>query len=275
MTNSLASASHPARERGLGYAFLGGLGITVTAIIIGALAFAWLILAARGPTVPELLPADTQLYLAVTPNVGHVLEVAELRQILREELGISEHDALLRGVIDLAVVPLGPDNMGVWLGSELGVAIRGFNADTLAAAQPAEVLLRDAEILVFFGSKNDPQAEAFLEQHYAARSAQGEQLVREEHGAGTIYSQQHGPPNLTSVFTIIEHYVFFSNSRDALVALAEQANREAQGPSLAHEASFGSARPGRYDDGSAAAAAARTALSELLHGLMQTNSNYP
>lgn len=268
MSNQLASATHPPRERGLGYAFLGGVGITIVAIIIGAIAFAWLLLAARGPTVPELLPADTQLYLAVTPNLGHVLEVAELRQMLSEELAIYEQDALLRGVIDLAVVPLGPDNMGIWLGSELGVAIRGASEAMLASADPGAALLREAEILVFFGSKNDPQAAAFLEQHQAARVARGERLLVEEFGVTTIYSQSNGSPSLISAFALIEHYVFFSNSRDALITLAEQVNNGMQAPSLANQASFSAARPGRYDDGSAAAAAARTALSELLRGLM-------
>ncbi|RRR70268.1 MAG: DUF3352 domain-containing protein [Candidatus Viridilinea halotolerans] len=267
-TTTTPTPTHPPRERGLGYVFLGGLGITLVAIVIGTLAFGWLLLAARGPAVPDMLAADTQLYLALAPNVGHVVDVAQLRQILSQELAITEYDGLLQSVVAQAVVPLGPDNMGIWLGSELGVAIRGAKQETLAGGDLGADLLATSEILIFFSSKNDPQAESFLEEHHAARVALGETFTVETLGDVTIVARSDGPPSPTHAFALIEHYVFFSNRREALVALAERAAQAGEVPVLATQPHFSQAAAGRYSDGSADAVAARVALSALLRGML-------
>jgi hypothetical protein len=258
--------ARPPRERGLGYALLGGLAITLVSMIIGGIAFAWLLLAARGPAVPDLLPADTQLYLALMPNVGGVVEVNQLRQALRDDLAITEHEDLLLGVARLAAVPLGDGNLGTWLESELGVAVRGVDAAGLAGADPAATLLRDGELVFFFGSKNDPQAAAFLEKHRAAREERGETISVEERGEVTLYTQTGGPPSPIAAFALIEHYVVFSNSRSALEALADAGQN--QRDTLAEQPAFNQIRPGpaglSYSDGSADADAARLALRALL-----------
>jgi hypothetical protein len=254
----------PPRERGLGYALLGGLAITLVAMIIGGAAFAWILTSSSGRSAPELLPADTQLHLALRPNVGGVVEVPQLRQILRDELGILEPEALQPGVFNLAAVPLSSDNLGIWLGSELGVSVRGVTAAALAGPDPAAALLREGEVIFFFDSKNDPQAEAFLEQHREARVARGETISAEQHGPFTIYAQQEGPPGPLTAFALIEHYVVFSNSRPALEALADAAVQDDLSATLARSPTFAQTRPGRYSDGSADAEAARAALSALL-----------
>lgn len=262
----------PPRERGLGYALLGGLAITLVSMIIGGAAFAWILIASRGASVPELLPADTQLYVALTPNVGSVIEVTQLRQALRDELAIIDHEALLLGVANLAAVPLGDGNLGTWLGSELGVAVRGADAAGLAGDDPAAALLRDGELVFFFESKNDPQAAAFLEKHRAARAARGETISAEARGEVMIYTQTGGPPSPIAAFALIEHYVVFSNSRLALEALADTAVAVEQGQAqlavLAGQPAFSQASPGPsglgYNDGSADAEAARVALRALL-----------
>lgn len=254
----------PPRERGLGYALLGGLAITLVAMIIGGAAFAWILTSSSGRSAPELLPADTQLHLALRPNIGGVVEVPQLRQILRDELGILEPDALQPGVFNLAAVPLSSDNLGIWLGSELGVSVRGVSAEALAGPDPAAALLREGELIFFFDSKNDPQAEAFLEQHRAAREARGESFSAEQRGAFIIYAQQDGPPSPLAAFALIEHYVVFSNSRPALEALAAATTQDSLGATLAARPGFAQTRPGRYSDGSADAEAARAALRALL-----------
>jgi hypothetical protein len=254
----------PPRERGLGYAILGGLAITLVAMLIGGSAFALVLLTARGPAPAALLPADTQLYLALTPNVGGVVEVPQLRQKLREELAIIEPDFLLPAVERLAIVPLNADNLGTWLGSDLGVAVRGVSAATLSGEDSATVLLRDGEVVFFFGSKNDPQAEAFLVKHHAAREAQGESFQVTTYGDITLYTQLDGPPSPLAAFALIEHYVFFSNSPAALIALAE---REPTQATLAQQPAFTQTPAGRFSDGSADAEAARAALRALLLAL--------
>lgn len=261
--------TRPRPERGLGYALAGGLAITLLAMLIGGGLFAWLLSMARGPTMPELLPADIQLYAALQPNVGGVVDRIQLRQALRDQLGIAQPEALFPEVERLVVVPLGDGNLGTWLGSELGVAVRGATAASLMVGDPAAALLHEGEILFFFSSKNDPQAANFLEQHRTAREQLGERFTTYERGSATIYAQIADSASPIAAFGLIEHYVVFSNSLPALLDLAEVGVEGDR--TLADQPLFAELRPGRsglfYSDGSADAETARAALRELLMAL--------
>ncbi|GAB4423181.1 MAG: DUF3352 domain-containing protein [Chloroflexi bacterium OHK40] len=258
------------RERGLGYALAGGLAVTLIAILIGGALFTWLLLAARGPAAPELLPADTQFYAALAPNAGGVVEVQQLQAALRENFGVSDPAALLAPIERRLGVSIG-DHVVTWLGSEMIVAVRGF-APPAGASPDATALLRDGEVIWLFGSKNDPQAEGFLQEHRAAREAAGERIVTREVGETTIYIAEGEDPGPLTAFALIDHYVVFSNRPEALVAMTLA---EGGAGSLATVPGFERFReqlvPGRpgavYTDGSAAAEAARAALRELLQGL--------
>lgn len=272
MTTHSPTEPRPARpqsERGLGYALAGGLGITLFAMLIGGSLFAWLLLTARGPTMAEILPADTQLYVALPPNVGGVVDRIELRQALRDQLGVPQPEALFPDLERLAVVPLSSTTLGTWLGSELGVAVRGADAASLMGGDPVAALLREGEILFFFSSKNDPQAASFLEQHRTAREQRGERFTAYERGTATIYAQTTESASPIAAFGLIEHYVIFSNSPSALLNLAEGGVEGDQ--TLANQPLFAELRPRgsglAYSDGSAAAETARAALRELLMAL--------
>lgn len=261
--------THPQPERGLGYALAGGLAITLFAMLIGGSLFAWLLFMSRGPTMSQLLPADTQLYVALQPNVGGVVDRIQLRQALRDQLGVLQPEALFPELERLAIVPLSSDNLGTWLGSEVGVAVRGTNAASLMEADPATALLREGELLFFFSSKSDPQAAKFLEQHRTTREQRGERFTAHERGSVTIYAQTTDTASPIAAFGLIEHYVVFSNSPSALLDLAEVST--AGELTLANQPQFAELRPGRsglfYSDGSAAAETARAALREMLMAL--------
>lgn len=260
------------RERSVWYALAGGAAITLVSVLIGGALFAWLLLAARGPSAPELLPADTQLYAALSPNVGGVVEVEQLREALREGFGIAEPAAMLGPIERLLGVTL-EGNVGTWLGSEIAVAVRGLDPALVEGGDGAAALLRDGELLLFFGSKNDPQAGAFIEKLRAAREARGETVMATAAGETTIYAVAGGPPSPVAAFALIDHYVVFSNRPAALQALAAAGDGEA--PALAAAPGFAQFQ-GRlsdrqsgavYTDGTPAAETARAALRELLENL--------
>jgi hypothetical protein len=238
-------------------------------MLIGGTLFAWLLFVARGPTMAEMLPADTQLYVALQPNIGGVVDRIQLSQVLRDQLGIPEPEALFPDLERLAVVPLSSTTLGTWLGSELGVAVRGADAASLTGEDPVATLLREGELLFFFSSKNDPQAASFLEQHRTAREQRGERFTAYERGSAKIYAQTTDLDSPIAAFGLIEHYVVFSNSPSALLDLAAGS---AEGDrTLANQPLFAELRPGRsglaYSDGSTAAETARAALRELLMAL--------
>lgn len=271
MTTQTVQGRAP-RERGLWYGVLGGAAITLVSVLIGGALFTWLLLAASGPSAPELLPADTQLYAALAPNVGGVVEVEQLRQALREGFGVAEPAALLGPIERLLGVPL-EGNVGTWLGSEIAVAVRGFDPAGVAGGDAAAALLRDSEVLFLFGSKNDPQAAGFLEQLRAAREAAGAQVITVERGEVTLYAVQGGPPSPVAAFALIDHYLVFSNSLAALEAMAAAGDAEAATLSSAagfaqFQATLTPRRPSAvFTDGTPAAESARAALRELLRGL--------
>jgi hypothetical protein len=270
MSSQTATGPAP-RERGLGYALTGALGITLAAVLIGGVLLAWLLLAARGPAAAELLPADVQLYAATTPNVAGVVEVAQLRDALRQGFGVANPAALLEPLEDRLGVDL-RDDVTVWLGSEVIVAARGADAEALRGADPAAALLRDGEVLLIFGSKNDPQAEVFLQKHADARTAGGLTVSRRDVGDAPIYVVEGGDGVLTA-FGLVQHYVVFSNSAAALEAMARDA--QAEGASLAELPAFGAYREqvsergsvAVYTDGTPDAELVRAAVRDVIAGL--------
>lgn len=270
---SSQTASRPApRQRGLGYALAGALGITLVAILIGGALFAWLLLAARGPSAPELLPPDTQLYAATVPNVAGVVEVEQLQAALRQGFGVADPGSLLAPVERMLGVSLRSDVV-TWLGSEVIVAARGADPDALRGDDAAEALLRGGEVLFIFGSKNDPQADSFLIKHVEARRLAGDTITERAVGEATIYVAEGGEPGPLAAFALIDHYVVFSNSAAALEAMAQAG--AAEGASLAGVPAFATfneqASEGRsvtvYTDGTPDAELLRAALRDLLNDL--------
>lgn len=257
------------RERGLGYALAGGLVITAIAVVIGGLLFAWLLLATRGPSAPELLPADVQLYAAIGPNIGGVVEVEQLRRTLRDGLGIPEPEALVALIETLLGMSL-REHVAPWLGSEIAVAVRSADPAQLRSADPGAALLEHAEVLFLFASKNDPQALAFLEKHRAAREARGETIAILERNGATIYYAEGGEPGPITAFALVQHYVVFANRPETIEHLAVAGG--GTGATLAQTAAFvrfqedrTAARAGAiYTDGTPAAEAIRGALRDVL-----------
>jgi hypothetical protein len=256
-------------QRGFSYAIAGAIGVTLVTLLIGGALFTWLILATRGPSAPQLIPADAQLYAALPPNVGGVVDVNQLQSTLRQGFGVPEPASLaapLERLIGASIL----DDVATWLGSELAVAVRGADSAALQAADAGEALLRDGEVIFLFGSKNDPQAEAFLAKHRAAREARGAVFSELAAGDATIYAQEGGEPSAIAAFALIDHYVVFSNSAAALRAMAA-ADGDASLASIPAFVAFQQHEShgpvAIYTDGSAEAELVRAALRDLIAGL--------
>lgn len=265
------TSAAPRRERGLGYALAGGLGITLLAILLGAAYWLWFYTSQRGASPPQLLPADTQLYITTAPAFGDTPDFDQLTAALRNELGIQDAAALGDAAIRLSGVSY-DSNILTWIGSEVAVSVRGASADDLTSADPGDSLLTNAEIVFFFSSRNDPQAEVFLTKHLAAREARGERIISRQVGEVTVYEQESGPPSSIAAFALIEHYIVFSNRADALLALASHESDDGSLSSLPSFAAFRERLSPRiaaatFSDGSQDAEAARSALRQILDSL--------
>jgi hypothetical protein len=209
----------PRRERGLGYALIGGLGITLVAVLLGAIYWFWLSTLQQSASPAELLPADTELYVTLAPSLGDMPEGAQVSSVLRDQLGVGDPQRVLDGATHLLGVDYN-NNLLTWVGGPMVVSVRGLDAQ--AGERSTEQLLHEAEVVFVIGSRNDPQAEAFIEKHLAARAARGDRMVKTAVGQETIYVQEGGAPSPISALALFDHYIILSNRPEAIRAMIER-----------------------------------------------------
>jgi hypothetical protein len=259
----------PRRERGLGYALLGGLGVTLLTVLLGAAYWYWLYTMQRSASPAELLPADTELYVSLSPSLGDMPEGAQVASVLRDQIGVDDPQRVLDGATHLLGVDYNK-NLLTWVGGTLVVAVRGLDAPGESSAQR---LLRDGEVVFLIGSRNDPQAEAFIERHLATRAARGDKVVKTSAGQEAIYVQEGGAPSPIAALALFEHYIIFSNRPEAIAAMIGRLGGARDSLSAApgfaqFSAGLTQRVPGGlYSSGGAAPQAELAALRELLLNL--------
>ncbi|WP_298404175.1 DUF3352 domain-containing protein [uncultured Chloroflexus sp.] len=251
------------RERGLGYAFAGGLAITLIATLIGAMFVYWFTTVQRGPAPAELLPADVQLYASLSPTLSDVPEQPRIERALSEVFGLTMPADAAANVAAVLGVKLDSDVI-TWIGSDIAVVVRDFTPVTNDVATD---LVENGEVLVFLASRNDPLAKIFLDKYLEVRRNRGETFTEQRAGNATIYIGEIASP-LRAV-GLIEHYIVFSNRPEALLDLAagpDRPNRLASLPTFQQfRETIATVRSGTlYTDGSLAAEAARAAVRAWL-----------
>jgi hypothetical protein len=249
-------------RRGLKEALIGGLVITLIAVVIGLAFIFWFVRIQSGPRPADLLPADTQVYVALTPTLSNLPETPRITQGLREVFGLTLRDDAPAAVAALFGVTLSTD-VESWIGSDLGIAVRGF---TPQSGAPLDELLADGEAALFLASRNDPQAELFLAKTLEVRRNRGETISETTINGVTLFSGRSG--SLFSHVALIDHYVVFSNSAALIEALITRDASTQLSSSAAYQQHLRATADVRsatyFSDGSPAAEAARAALRELL-----------
>jgi hypothetical protein len=266
LTNAPAA---PRRERGLGYALMGGLGITLAAVLLGAAYWFWLYSLQRSASPAELLPADTELYVTLAPSLGDMPEGTQVANVLRDQIGVGDPQQVLERATRLLGVDYN-SNLLTWIGSTMVVCVRGLGGQGEGTAKR---LLREGEVVFLIGSRNDPQAEAFIEKHLAARAARGDKIAKISVGNQTVYVQDGGAPSPITAFALFEHYIIFSNRPEAIKAMIGRLGNA--GDSLSALPGFAQFSDGLtqrvpgglYSSGGAAPQVELAALRELLLNL--------
>lgn len=251
------------RERGLGYAFIGGLAITLIAALLGALFIYWFTTIQRGPAPAELLPADVQLYASLSPTLSDVPEQPRIERALSEVFGLTMPADAAANVAAVLGVKLDSDVI-TWIGSDIAVVVRNFTPVTRDVTAD---LISNGDVLIFLASRNDPLAKIFLDKYLEVRRNRGETFTEQRAGDATIYIGEIASP-LRAV-GLIEHYIVFSNRPEALLELTggpDRPNRLASVPEFQQfRESIAVVRSGAlYTDGSPAAEAARAAVRTWL-----------
>jgi len=257
------------RERGLGYAFVGGLAITLIAVLLGAIFLYWFITVQKGPAPAELLPADVQLYASLSPTLSDVPEQPRIERALNEIFGLALSSDAAANIAALLGVDLDRDVV-TWIGSDIAIVVRDFTPVTRDVATD---LMTNGEVLIFLASRNDPQARLFLEKHLTIRRNRGETITEQRAGNTTIFIGEIDHP-LRAV-GLIEHYVVFSNRPEALVKLTDGSGQPDRLADLnafqKFQETIAVVRSGAlYTDGSPSAEAARAAVRAWLVKILGT-----
>jgi len=260
------------KSRGLGYALRGGLGVTLIALLISSVLFGVLITATSGVSPSHVLPADTQYYVALSPNLPQVLSIRQLREALQQELLLSYPRAASAAVADILAIDY-DKHLRTWIGSDLAIAVRDADPALLSGQTPGQKLLESADIRILLYSRNDAEAERFMLEHIRAREAFGERFQTREIQGVIIYTQTGAPSRVTANIALIDHYIVFANRIEALESMA--ATQSTSAPVLAEMSRFQEFseeldpnRPGRtYTDGEPASSAIRAALVDLVNNL--------
>jgi Protein of unknown function (DUF3352) len=211
--------SAPQRDPGLRRAIIGGLGVTLASMVFGLVAFAWLFLAQRTEGIPQLLGSDTQLYVALKPNLREAPNIARLQAAfpaLFDDTAPSPVGVQIDSLLDVDF----SSEVAPWIGAEMALAVSGLNADISPLSR--EELAERATVLFIFASRDDPTALRFLEAHRAKREAAGQRFTTAQVGESTLYTQEGAAASPIGSFGLVRHYVVFTNRPEALLAFAEQ-----------------------------------------------------
>lgn len=226
----MATPEPTVKAAGLGGTKALIIGMLVVGVLVlgtglaGAGYMTWQYVTQRPDTIPRLLAAETHVFAAVTPSL------ADLPQIIRLQQAFPDDDQVVPSSSDEPVTNQLAEALGVnfeqdiapWLGSEIAWALNRVVLDAVpnvaALDRPA---LDDAdEMLLIFTSRNNGQAQAFLDKQRQHRESQGEQFGVEELQGVQIYARQGGGPSeALDAFALVRDYVIFAGSPELIRAI--------------------------------------------------------
>ncbi|MFN3374056.1 MAG: DUF3352 domain-containing protein, partial [Chloroflexus sp.] len=224
---------------------VGGIIAGVLLIVIGASALAFNLLFQRASAIPELLPAETQLYAAITPNLSDLPNINRLQQAFPETFDYQNTDETADFLQERFGVTFA-DDIAPWIGTEAAVAVYGLPVEQLtdidgvnpinppATLDPLENLeLNNATVLFIVAARDQRAAQAFLDKQRTFREGQGERFTNSTTGGVTIYASESDETPFAA-FALARNMVVFANNAASITKLIEQRSESA----LARNAQF-------------------------------------
>ncbi len=243
---SLPPVPPAAPRRNLWPLLIGGALVGVLLIVIGVSALAFNLLTQRSSNIPELLPAETQIYAAITPNLSDLPNIDRLRRAFPETFDYQNSDTttdFLRERFGVSFV----DDIATWIGPEAAVAVYGLPIEQLLTinsnrdpfAPPAtldplnNIDLGEANALFIVAVRDERAAQAFLDKQRAFRESKGERFRSSTTGGVTIYASENDETPFAA-FALARRMVVFASNAASISALIEQRSDS----SLARNADF-------------------------------------
>lgn len=200
-----------------------GAGVALLALVAVAGTLAYTFIFQRPNAIPQLLAADTQLYMAFTPNLSDVPNLERLRRAFPTEDDAPVDEGLNEQLEELLGVTFEAD-IAPWVGNEIAVAASKlpfdavFNPEALAEGD----LPAASDVLLVLASRDDRAAEAFLAKQRAHREGEGTQFTSSEVAGVTIVSAEEDGDNPFVAFALVRRHVVFATSPELIAAMAQR-----------------------------------------------------
>jgi hypothetical protein len=201
---------------GGGIAVVLMLGITIAAVVF--------FLSGRSNAIPQFLPADTQVYAALNPNLSDLPNLQRLQAAFPELLDQESDESATGGIEELLGVDFEAD-VASWIGTEVAFAATSFEVSDLRIdATPEELteIAENGDLIIVLASRDDGKAQAFLEKQRTARQEDGATFTETRAGNVTIYEEEGGENTPIKAFAFHARHVFFANNAAALEAVVER-----------------------------------------------------
>lgn len=240
------------RNRGLIIGLIAAAALAFVLIVAGAGIFAYSLFQ-RPSSIPQMLGADTQLYGTLTPNLSDLPNVQRLQAAYPEVFVDQDPEEANRQLEELLGVNFEQD-IAPWIGTEMAFAVGGLEETSLVdllggevdevfeeiqqgleeGSNPAadndgdpanaaeEALENQIRLEIILASRDNNQAQAFLDKQRAARSDRGEQFNQIEHQGVTIYEQIEADLSPIVAFAMVKDYVVFANRADVIQAMIDR-----------------------------------------------------
>jgi len=239
--------SQPPRRSNLLFLIVGiSVGVLVIAIGAGALLFN--LLTQRSSKIPELLPSETQVFAAITPNLSDLPNIDRLRRAFPETFDYQNDQTTSDLLAEQFGVSFNED-IAPWIGAEIAFAVYGVPIERLVEPDvgnldspfglstppiPADdTAISEGSILLIVSVRDQRAAQAFLDKQRAYRESKGERFTSSTTNGVTIYASDT-PDNAFAAFALARDMVVFANKPDGITTLIQQP----ADTSLARNASF-------------------------------------
>ncbi len=256
-----------------------GITVGVLLIAIGTGALAFNLLLQRASAIPELLPAETQLYAAITPNLSDLPNINRLQQAFPETFDYQNTDETTDFLQERFGVTFA-DDIAPWIGPEAAVAVYGLAVEQLTNANAVNPLnlpstldplenveIRNANILFIVAVRDQGAAQAFLDKQRTFREGQGERFTSNTTGGVTIYASESDETPFAA-FALARNMVVFASNATSITKLIEQRSESA----LARNAQFQAVLQSLPNDRIGTIYIAGEALARFVESLFESGS---
>ncbi|MDN5272174.1 DUF3352 domain-containing protein [Chloroflexus sp. MS-CIW-1] len=215
---------------------IAGISVGVLLIAIGAGALLFNLLTQRASRIPELLPAETQIFAAITPNLSDLPNIDRLRRAFPETFDYQNDQTTSDLLAEQFGVSFNED-IAPWIGAEMALAVYGIPVERIVdpnvgnldspfglPTPPTSVnddAISEGNILLIVSIRDQRAAQAFLDKQRTFRESKGERFTSSTTNGITIYASDT-PDSAFAAFALARDMVVFANKPDGIATLIQQ-----------------------------------------------------